>query len=120
MGKVIRGQKSKGFASNHSSEKTGKKFTPDQKSTNYLKTVQFRLGYYYANTHLNLMGDQLSQYGTSFGVGLPLKRLKSNLNVGDEMGRRGTVEDGLVMERYWKIKLGLTLNDVWFIKRKFD
>jgi len=98
----------------------GIQFTPNQKSTNYLKTVQYRMGYYYANTHLNLKGDQLSQYGTSFGVGLPLKRFKSNLNVGAEVGRRGTIEDGLIMERYWKIKLGLTLNDVWFIKRKFD
>jgi hypothetical protein len=41
----------------------------------------------------------------------------SNLNIGFEFGSRGTTAAQLVKENYFGIKIGLSLNDQWFIKR---
>jgi len=35
-------------------------------------------------------------------------------------GKRGNKDENILEESYFKIYLGLTFNDQWFIKRKFD
>ncbi|MBL4578493.1 MAG: hypothetical protein JKX74_08475 [Flavobacteriales bacterium] len=99
----------------------GLQFTPDpNSSTSYLKTVQYRMGYLRENTHLVLRGQQLTKSGISFGIGLPLKRIRSTLNFALEVGTRGTTDNSLLQENYWKAGFGLTLSDIWFVKRKYD
>ena len=71
-------------------------------------------------TNLEIKNIQLEQYGTTFGLGLPLKRLKSVLHLSVEWGERGTTQNGLLKESYWKTRFGITLNDLWFVKRKYD
>ena len=98
----------------------GIQYTPNSKANNYLATVHYRAGLNYQNSNLIINGLQLDQYGTTFGVGLPLKRLKSVLHLSVEWGERGTTEKGLLKESYWKTRFGITLNDLWFVKRKYD
>jgi hypothetical protein len=43
----------------------------------------------------------------------------SKANLGLEIGRIGN-DDNLIKENYFSLRLGLSLNDVWFIKRKFN
>ena len=61
----------------------------------------------------------LTETGISFGVGLPLGGL-SNANVGLEISQRGQKEFGILKETLIALRIGLSLNDVWFIKRKFN
>jgi len=99
----------------------GLQFTPDPKSsTSYLKTVHYRIGYHRDNTFLMLKGQQLTKSGISFGIGLPLRRIRSTLNLALEVGTRGTTDNSLIEEKYWKAGFGLTLSDIWFVKRKYD
>ena len=44
----------------------------------------------------------------------------SNANIGVEFGKRGSRENGLIDESYWNLIIGLSLNDIWFIKRKYN
>ena len=44
----------------------------------------------------------------------------SNLNVGFEFGSRGINSESLVKESFWALRIGLSLNDLWFIKRKYN
>jgi len=44
----------------------------------------------------------------------------SNLNLGLEYGQRGTTNSGLIQENFFKLSIGLSLNDQWFVKRKFN
>ena len=44
----------------------------------------------------------------------------SNANVGIEMGRRGEKNNGLVRETYFALRVGLSLNALWFIKPKYN
>ena len=44
----------------------------------------------------------------------------SNLNVGFELGTRGINSESLIKENFWALRIGLSLNDLWFIKRKYN
>ncbi|MFC2080969.1 hypothetical protein ACFLR8_02035 [Bacteroidota bacterium] len=99
----------------------GFELIPDpQALRGYHKHVAYRLGGHYQNSYLKLKGEQLKDYGISFGVGLPLKNTKSSFNMAWEVGRMGTLENSLIRENYMFLSFSVTLHDFWFIKRKFD
>lgn len=58
--------------------------------------------------------------GITLGFGLPLKNSKSILNLNLEYGSRGIINQNLVREDYVKIGLGVSINENWFFKRKFE
>ena len=62
----------------------------------------------------------INDLGISFGLGLPLGNRLSNLNLGFEYGKKGTTDNGLLEENYFNVRLSLSLNDLWFKKRKID
>ena len=43
-----------------------------------------------------------------------------NINFGFEVGKRGTTNAGLIKEKFFSVRLGLTLNDRWFVKNKYN
>ncbi|WP_447635877.1 hypothetical protein [Flavobacterium microcysteis] len=96
-------------------------FVPNFDSyTSYWKRVTYRAGLKYENTGLVVSDTPIKDYGMTLGLGLPVGGTISNLNVGFEYGRRGTTHLGLVKETYANIFLSLSLNDRWFVKRKYE
>ena len=61
----------------------------------------------------------INQFSLNLGVGLPLAGL-SKANIGLEFGQIGEENNLIVKENYWSIRLGLSLNDIWFIRRKYN
>ena len=68
---------------------------------------------------LRVDGTSIEDFGINFGVGLPIAGL-STANVGVEFGRMGASVNQLVEENYVTIRIGFSLNDLWFIKRQYD
>ncbi len=96
-------------------------FVPDYDSyTSYWKRVTYRAGFKYENTGLVVSDTPIKDYGVTMGLGLPVGGTISNLNIGFEYGRKGTTHLGLVKETYANIFLSLSLNDRWFVKRKYE
>jgi len=54
----------------------------------------------------------------SFGISLPMGLRISNINLGFELGQRGTTENNLIKENFYTFRLSLSLNDKWFKKQK--
>ena len=52
-------------------------------------------------------------------MGLPFQGFQ-NINLGFEVGKRGTTKSGLVQEKFVSVRLGITLNDRWFVKNKYN
>ncbi|MDC7999568.1 hypothetical protein POV26_00805 [Aequorivita todarodis] len=86
----------------------------------YYKRVVYRAGARYEQTGLSVDGHDIDEFGISFGVGLPIGRLFSNMNLGFEYGSRGTTDYGLIKENFFNIYLSFSLNDRWFEKRLYD
>jgi len=87
--------------------------------TSFWSRVVYRFGFRSEQMSLIVNNIPLTETGISFGVGLPLGGL-SNANVGLEISQRGQKEFGLLKETLIALRIGLSLNDVWFIKRKFN
>jgi hypothetical protein len=88
--------------------------------SNYFKRVTYRGGFRFENTGMVIKNEDIRDYALSAGLGLPLGGAFSNLNIGVEYGRRGTGKALLIEENYTNVIMSLSLNDRWFIKRKYD
>ena len=95
-------------------------YLPDYSSiTSYWKRIVYRAGMRFEDTGVLFNNQPLKETGISFGVSLPMAGY-SNANIGIEFGKRGSQDNGLIQESYWNLIIGLSLNDIWFIKRKFN
>ena len=95
-------------------------YLPDYSSiTSYWKRIVYRAGMRFEDTGVLFNNQPLKETGISFGVSLPMAGY-SNANIGIEFGKRGSQDNGLIQESYWNLIVGLSLNDIWFIKRKFN
>jgi len=88
--------------------------------TSYFERITYRAGLRYEELGLRISSQDINEFGISFGVGLPARRNISNLNLTFEYGQRGTTEANLVQENFFNVGISLSLNDVWFLKRKFN
>ena len=96
-------------------------YIPDYTSfTSYLKRVTYRAGAKASKSGIVVDNKEINDFGITFGIGLPLGRNLSNINLGFELGKRGTKYGDLVEENYFKVNVGLSLNDKWFIPRKIN
>ncbi len=117
-----------------SSFAVGIRYTPtDVFSTAKLyERIEYRAGFRSGNSSLQFNNNQLTVFGTSFGLGIPLRksatsknefRSLSMFNVGVETGRRGNSENGLIQENFTTVYFGISImpqvQNRWFVKRKF-
>jgi len=103
------------------SYKLGGYFIPNYNDiTSYFKRIVYRAGVRYEETGLNINNEDVNEFGISFGVGLPAGSFLTNVNLGVEYGQRGTTSNNLVQEQFVNVFLSLSLNDKWFVRRRFD
>ena len=93
-------------------------FIPDSSSlVSYWKRIKYRFGIKNDKKSIIVNNLPVNQFSLNLGLGLPISGL-SKANIGLEIGKIGN--DDLIKENYFSIRLGLSLNDVWFIKRKYN
>ena len=85
---------------------------------NYLKRITFRAGVNLSRYPYLANNKAVNDFGINFGMSLPAGR--SSVDLAFKWGKRGNKDENILEESYFKIYLGLTFNDQWFIKRKFD
>lgn len=97
----------------------GGEITPDQfASENYLKRLTYRAGLSVEQNPFLANSNPVKDVGINFGFSLPAGW--SSLDLAFKYGRRGNKSENILEEDYFKIYFGITFNDQWFIKRKFD
>ena len=106
--------------------KLGIQFAPDPLSgSNYWNNVNYRAGLYIGKDYINSDGNGLKQFGVSFGAGLPIRKWSSYdnqftvLNTAFQFGKRGSGVNNIT-ESYFQFSLGISLSDLWFVKRRYD
>lgn len=94
-------------------------YTPNRMSiSSYFNRVTYRAGFNYQKTGLVVNETDINEYGISFGVSLPMGLKISNVNLGFELGKRGTTDNSLIEEDFFNFRLSLSLNDKWFRRQK--
>ena len=109
----------------------GGEWIPDITSNKYMNRVAYRAGVYRNDTYLTVGGNDITDLGFTFGVGLPASRkvinqfnreaAYSRVNLGLGFGRRGQLKDGIPLEElYFRARVGFTINERWFRRVRID
>ncbi len=98
----------------------GAEYTPNPVSLgNYLKRITYRTGVSFEEAPYLINGNPVNDFGINFGLSTPVSRY-SSLDWAFRWGKRGSISENGIAENYFKIYFGVTFNDQWFIKRRFD
>lgn len=99
----------------------GGEFIPNHTSISSLfSRITYRLGVRYNKSYLNLLNNDINEFGISFGLSLPMRRSRTAVDIGVEFGRRGTTKDNLIQENFVNFTLGVSIFENWFYKRKYQ
>ncbi|MCR9174062.1 MAG: hypothetical protein NXI10_16285 [bacterium] len=91
---------------------------------NIFAKTRYRVGYYTYTLPYSLNGEQVNDFGTTFGFGIPVSIGKSlsSINFGASVGRRGTSDPSQLQERYYGFNFGISVapssSEKWFQKRR--
>lgn len=113
----------KDFVTNKWEVRAGAQLRPVPKK-NYFSNVAYRAGLFIGPDYIKV-GKELSQFGGSIGLGLPIAQNRQApgqatiVNVALEYIKRGN-DDNLLKESLFRLSVGFSLSDLWFIKRKYD
>jgi len=104
--------------------RVGTQIRPEPKK-NYFSNVSYRGGVFIGQDYIHV-GGNLPMAGISLGMGLPLANYNqlargqaSIINVSLEYIKRGN-NDNLLKDNFFRVSIGLSLSDLWFMKRKYE
>jgi len=114
----------KDFVKNSWLARAGVQYFPGS-GTGYFNYVKYRAGVSFGSDYINI-DKELPLYAVSVGGAFPLK-LKhsfydhqySVMNITFEYGNRGNKNNN-VTENIYKVSLGFSLSDIWFIRQKYQ
>ncbi|MCH2223708.1 MAG: hypothetical protein MK066_02985, partial [Crocinitomicaceae bacterium] len=100
-------------------------FIRNRATAKFYERMRYRIGAYYQSLPYETNNEQITDFGTTFGIGIPIAIQKSvsSLNFGFSIGQRGISDSQAFKERYYGINVGITIapgGDKWFVKRKLN
>lgn len=102
----------------------GAQIVPDITSVRYYNVMDYRVGFKYNKSYVEVANKDINQMAVTVGLGFPLPSMFRGafykINFATEFGQMGSVSNGLVRERYVNFNLGFTLNDRWFVRSSYD
>lgn len=99
----------------------GLEYIPLKKTLSYFSKINYRAGFSYDDGNLKIGDTRISNYEFNLGLGLPLSEMNNSvLNITYSYGKLGQVSNNLIKENYHSIGVNLSLEDIWFVKRKIN
>ncbi len=91
---------------------------------NYFSRVVYRYGAYYEKGSLKLADKTINEFGLTVGALFPFQNSSitrmSGLELGVEIGKRGTTQNNLINQNFINLKVGLNFADKWFRKSLYN
>jgi hypothetical protein len=103
--------------------RAGFEYTPTENYlAKYYKRINYRLGFRYAKSYLDLRSTNQKEICVSLGFGLPIniQNQLSRIDISFEGGQNGTTENRLIQETFLRVRVGLSLRDFWFQHRIYN
>lgn len=95
-------------------------FSTKRNIRSYWDRIQYAAGANFDTGYLEVDGKRVNNAAISFGLSLPIENTLSALHVSYSYGQKGKIADNLIKENYHKIALNLSLDGIWFVKRKIE
>jgi hypothetical protein len=93
-------------------------FTTEQYfSIPYFSRVAYRAGFYYRDLGLEVpLGEKVTEWFLTFGMGMPLKWAASRMDLAFEFGKRGSSDRNPVEETVSRLSISFTVGERWFAR----
>ncbi len=94
--------------------------------TGFFNKLKYRAGTYSSSLPFEHQGEVFTEFGTTFGFGIPLvtSNSYSSINFGIDLGKRSNSIAGSLNEKYLGFNVGIIISpskaDYWFRKVKLD
>lgn len=98
----------------------GAEYVHNPVSKSYVEQMRFRIGANYSNSYAKVNGYDYNKWAITCGIGFPLPNTKTTLNLHLEYGQQGNMKNIGLVQQYGKIGIGVSLNERWFVKRRFN
>ena len=113
----------------------GMEYVVDPVNRNFFKRIRLRSGVSYSNSYINTkvydpsngtyMGEAgYKEYGVNVGLGLPFRDMISGrislVNLGFGYSRMAPERSYMIKEDMFKVSVNININELWFMKRRFD
>ena len=82
--------------------------------------MEYRMGCRYGESYTLFAGEQVKEYGITFGTGIPMRRSRSRITLVVDLSTRGKGGGEIPKESRISVGASLNLYDYWFIKRQYD
>lgn len=99
----------------------GFSYKSNKNARKYIDRIRYSTGINYDTGYLEVDNQRVNNMSFSLGLTLPLEyNTFSALNISYSYGQKGKIGDGLIKENYHKLSLNLSLDGIWFVRRKFE
>ncbi|WP_281235296.1 aromatic hydrocarbon degradation protein [Flavobacterium gelatinilyticum] len=95
-------------------------FDANRNMRKYWDRIQYSAGANFDTGYLEIDGKRVNNASISVGISLPIENTFSALNISYSYGQKGTVSNNLIKENYHKVSVNLSLDGIWFVKRKIE
>ncbi|MDR2915414.1 MAG: hypothetical protein LBV74_11375 [Tannerella sp.] len=105
---------------NRSKISTGIEYIPNLFSRPYYNRMRYRLGLNYANSYVQVDGNDYKEYCATMGLGFPISDARSFINLSFEYVKIKPDAKTMIDENYLRMTLSYTFNEHWFFKRRVE
>ena len=87
-------------------------------NSNWFSRSAFRLGFYYRDLGLeDPVGESVTEVFGTVGLGFPLRWTASRVDLGLEIGKRGSLDSNPIKEKILRFTASVTVGEGWFFRR---
>lgn len=108
------------YFENTFSVNVGAELKNDPQAVSKARKVAYRIGGFYQQQCISYDGHRLQSFGVSIGVGIPVRKSRSLINIGVQYGKTGSLNLGQIREDYMRIGVSFSSVETWFVKPKYD
>jgi hypothetical protein len=98
----------------------GAEVLSDLRSTFWARRLSYRIGANWQTYNYNYAGKQVTGFGVSAGIGIPIRRSRSSIYIFGEYSRMGSLKSGQIENNIGRIGVSFSSVETWFVKRKYD
>ena len=85
----------------------------------YAARIAYRFGVFYDQSYISPSASMaIDAIGATGGLSLPTLVPGTRIDINLEVGQRGTTDNGLVKDRFFKIGLNVNVGERWFLKQR--
>lgn len=98
----------------------GVSWQPEKMGRYWWQRNKYMFGTYFVRSSVNLKDKNINTYAFTLGTQMPVFSRNSELLLGIalDFGIRGTEAEGLIQEKFGKVRVNIAFKEGWFMKRK--